>query len=495
MIKHISRSPNYKWIVFGAVGLGSITNVTHHGGVAIALPTIAQDLALSLTTVQWIILAESLTISVMLLPMGRLADIAGRKLIYLMGILLFGGMALLSGSSPWFSGLLGISSPILLMIVFRIFQGLGASMTQASGMAMVTSVFPDKERGKGLGAHGSVIGTGGVIGPILGGILITYISWHWVFWINVPLCLVAFVAGTTLLDSEQFSAESKGKGSRRYDWIGASLSTAFLLSFLLTLSNGSHLGFSSPPILAGLLVCLSTLMLFIWYESKTDAPLLDLSLFKDRVFSIGIGSNYVSFLGVSSFRFIIPFYLQAALNFTPAQVAYILIPNAVSRIILGPLSGHFSDQIGRRVFTTVGLALCGSGLYMMSLMNAQTSVSYVLLSILAFSCGSGLFMSPNSAGIFGAARGNNHGVVSALVNLSRNSANVSGIAIATAIVATTMIAGGFSSDVDAVMEAQSGSSLLNLFISGTKTVYILMGTLQIVSSIAHLFTNPVTKSG
>ena len=168
MIKHISRSPNYKWIVFGAVGLGSITNVTHHGGVAIALPTIAQDLALSLTTVQWIILAESLTISVMLLPMGRLADIAGRKLIYLMGVLLFGGMALLSGSSPWFSGLLGISSPILLMIVFRIFQGLGASMTQASGMAMVTSVFPDKERGKGLGAHGSVIGTGGVIGPILG---------------------------------------------------------------------------------------------------------------------------------------------------------------------------------------------------------------------------------------------------------------------------------------------------------------------------------------
>ena len=131
---------------------------------------------------------------------------------------------------------------------------------------------------------------------------------------------------------------------------------------------------------------------------------------------------------------------------------------------------------------------------MMSLMNAQTSVSYVLLSILAFSCGSGLFMSPNTAGIFGAARGNNHGVVSALVNLSRNSANVSGIAIATAIVATTMIAGGFSSDVDAVMEAQSGSSLLNLFISGTKTVYILMGTLQIVSSIAHLFTNPVTKS-
>lgn len=162
MVKRISRSPKYKWVVSSAVGLGSITNVAHRGSVAITLPTIAQDLALSLTAVQWIILGESLTISTMLLPMGRLADITVRKSLYLAGVPLFGEMALLWGSSPWLSSLIGISSPILSMIAFRGFPRAEKRYD------------PDQERGKGLTVHRSVIGTGGVIGPILGGMLITY---------------------------------------------------------------------------------------------------------------------------------------------------------------------------------------------------------------------------------------------------------------------------------------------------------------------------------
>ena len=261
MRSSVFQSTNYKWIVFTVIGLGSITNVIHHGGVSIALPTIAQYFGVPLTTIQWVVLAESLAISAMLLPMGRLSDIVGRKPIYITGILLFGTMALLAGSSPSLSNSLQTSSPILLMIFFRIFQGLGAAMSQATGMAMITSVFSDKERGKSLGAHGSIIGTGGVLGPIVGGILITYIGWQWIFWINVPLCLVTFLVTSLFLDSAKFSGSVSG--NRSYDWIGASLSTAVLLTFLATASNGTTMGWFTPPIIGGIITFIATLFLFI----------------------------------------------------------------------------------------------------------------------------------------------------------------------------------------------------------------------------------------
>ncbi|HIA76481.1 MAG TPA: MFS transporter [Dehalococcoidia bacterium] len=161
MLKSVYSSSNYKWLVFSAIGLGSLTNVIHHGSISIALPTIAREFDVSLTTIQWVVLAESLTISALLLPMGRLSDIIGRKPMYLLGVVLFGVMALFAGSSPAIAQYLGYAHPIMLMIPFRVFQGVGAAMTQANGMAMVTSIFSARERGKGLGAHGSVIGTGG----------------------------------------------------------------------------------------------------------------------------------------------------------------------------------------------------------------------------------------------------------------------------------------------------------------------------------------------
>ena len=150
--------------------------VFHHIGINVTLPTIAQYFGVSLTTVQWVVLGESLTISALLLPMGRLSDIIGRRTIYMLGISLFGAMAFLAGSSPWIATALGLQSPIILMISFKIFQGIGASMSQATGLAMVTSSFTKTERGKGLGAHASVIAVGAVGGPIIAGLLITYLN-------------------------------------------------------------------------------------------------------------------------------------------------------------------------------------------------------------------------------------------------------------------------------------------------------------------------------
>ena len=290
-------------------------------------------------------------------------------------------------------------------------------------------------------------------------------------------------ATSYVLTSKQFNKTNLK--SAKFDWVGATLSTLILLSLLVTLSNGSSVGWSSLSIIAGFIVFLISLIFFIFWELKFSNPMLDLSLFKSPALSVGVGSNFLSFLGISSFRFIIPFFLQAALKYSPAQVSLILVPNAVARILLGPFTGTLSDKYGIKIFTTSGLVLSGIGLILLGFMHESTSFLNLMTYIMIFSFGSAIFMPPNSSSIFSSVSKNNHGVVSALVNLSRNSGNVSGIAIATAIVAATMLAFGFSSDVEPVINANAGSDLLSSFILGMKYVFITMGIIQFIGAIAH----------
>lgn len=492
MLPRLSDTKHYKWLVFFSVAIGSVTNVTHHGSVGIALPTIAEDFQVSLNTIQWVVLAETLTISIFLLPMGRLSDIIGRKPMYLCGLVLFGFMSLFAGSIPSLVSQFTQQRAMLFMIPIRVLQGLGASMTQATGMAMVASIFKDSERGKGLGAHGAVIGTGGVIGPILGGVLVTLAGWKWVFWINVPLCALAFITTFLVLDSSLF----KGTGSRNnnYDWIGALLSSALLLTFLLTLSNGSHFGWASPKIISGFFLFICLVFSFIWWESKTGSPLLELSLFKHKLFSWSITANYLSFLGVSSFRFIIPFYLQSALKLNPAQVGMMLVPNAISRIIFGPTIGILSDKYDRRIFTFVGLVIASTGLLMMGLMSAVSSIIFIVVCIVIFSTGSGIFLSPNSAAIFSSGPSDKHGVIAALVNLSRNSGNATGIALSSAIISAVLISNNHQVSVETILNAATSSNLVTSFITGMKFVFMFMGVLQIISALGIVSTKVDNKN-
>ena len=176
----IFEKPTYRWWVFSSVALGTLTSVINHGGMSVALPTIAQHFDADLSTAQWVVIAEGLAISALILPMGRLSDIIGRKTVYLSGLVIFAVAALLAASSQ----------SILALIAFKAVQGFGAAMTQGTGMAMVTSVFPADERGKGIGSHASVVGSGGVIGPVVGGFLITAFDWRWLFYVNFLMAVV-----------------------------------------------------------------------------------------------------------------------------------------------------------------------------------------------------------------------------------------------------------------------------------------------------------------
>ena len=470
----IIHKSTYRWWVFCAVALGTLTSVINHGGMSVALPTIAQYFDADLSTVQWVVIAEGLTISALLLPMGRLSDIVGRKRIYISGLVIFIIAAVFAAAS----------GSIIALIGAKALQGLGAAMTQGTGMAMITSVFPDEERGKGIGSHASVVGTGGVLGPIAGGFLITALDWRWLFYINILMGLVTMAAVLLIVRSEVFRQDTR---NRTYDYAGAALSTAVLLSFLLTVSNGSRMGWSSPPIIFGALGFVAFLIAFVWWEIRSPSPMLDMSLFRSRVFSIGIGTNFMSFLGITSSRFLMPFYLQAALGFTPALVGFALLPNAASRIVMGPVSGRLSDRYGWKPFNIIGLLLSAGGLLVLATLTTTSSIIIVLAGILLQSIGSGLFQSPNSASIFSAADSSRHGVVAAFVNLSRNSGNVTGTAVAASIVTAVMVGAGYEVKIDAVLDAGPGSGLLESFLDGLKTAFLAMAVLQVFGAVITVF--------
>ena len=478
----IIDKPIYRWWVFAAVAMGTLTSVINHGGMSVALPTIAQYFDADLSTVQWVVIAEGLTISALLLPMGRLSDIIGRRRVFIAGLVIFVVAAVLAATA----------NSILALIGAKAVQGLGAAMTQGTGMAMVTSVFPAEERGKGIGSHASVVGTGGVLGPIAGGFLITALDWRWLFYVNIFMGLATMVVVLLVVKSEIFRQDTR---NRSYDYAGAALSTAVLLTFLLAVSNGSRMGWTSAPILVGALGFVVFLIAFVWWERRTPSPMLDMTLFRSRVFSIGIGTNFMSFLGITSARFLLPFYLQAALGYTPALVGFALLPNAASRIVMGPVSGFLSDRYGWRPFNIIGLLLSAGGLFVLASVTVSTSIVVILAGILLQSIGSGLFQSPNSASIFSAADSARHGVVAAFVNLSRNSGNVTGTAIAASIVTAVMVSQGFEVKIDAVLDAGPGSGLLESFVGGLKTAFLVMGVLQLFGAAASFFKRDSQPKG
>ena len=241
MLQAIATSPNYKWWVFGTVGIGTFMSVVDHGSVLVALPDIEGHFGTDLPTVQWVIVGYALAISVLLLPMGRLGDIMGRKEVYIGGLAIFVLAAAVAGFSPNLEMLIGA----------KVIQGIGSAMIQGNGMAIFISAFSGAERGKALGTHLSVVGAGAITGPAVGGFLVSALGWRAVFLVNVPVGLVT-IAVTSLVLSGGQASQQDGDGRRvTFDWLGAVLSGLSLLVFLLVLGNGDRVGWTSPAVVAG----------------------------------------------------------------------------------------------------------------------------------------------------------------------------------------------------------------------------------------------------
>ena len=472
MLQSIAASPNYKWWVFGTLAVGTFMSVADHGSVLVALPDIESHFGTDLPTVQWVIVGYALAISVLLLPMGRLGDIMGRKEVYIGGFAVFVVAAAVAGFSPTLQVLIGA----------KVVQGIGSAMIQGNGMATIISAFPGAERGKALGTHLSVVGAGGIAGPALGGFLVSALGWRAVFLVNVPVGLVTIAVTALILSGRQTSQQNADGSKSSFDWLGAVLSGLSLLAFLLVIGNGDRAGWTSLEVLAGWASAVLLLGLFIWWELRTPSPMLDLRLFQRKLVSLGVAAGWLYFLGTSAARFMMPFYLQRVLEHSPREIGLMMIPPALCMVIVGPLAGRLSDRYGWRRLTTTGLILSAvASLIMATQLRPDSSAALVIAALMLQSTGGGLFNSPNSSSMMSAVESSRYGVISALTQLMRNSANVTSIALATTVVVVTMGSLGVEPSLDVVSRA-----VADAFVTGLHRAFFLMGGLSVLGAVICL---------
>ena len=473
------KDSHYKWWAYAAIAIGTFTSVADNGSASIALPSIASYFDTDLSTAQWIVTGYLLVIASMLLPMGRLADIIGRKQVYLSGFIIMSLAAIAAG----------FSQNVESLIVARTIQGFGAAMTQGTSMAMNISAFPQSQRGQIIGMHVSVVGAGAVAGPPIGGLILGILGWQSVFWVTGILAILGLVTATLILDKRSEVSRSQ---NHSFDWVGASLSTLGLVLFLLAISFAPRIGWTSPFILSATPIVVIIITGFIFWELRTRTPLLDVRMFQNKIFSIGVGCKFILFIGMSGIRFLMPIFLQGIVGMSPAKMSLIFIPGALMMVSGSTFSGKLSDKYGWRRLSILGISFNIIGLSLLAFINMNTSYWYVLMAISAQSIGHTLFGPPNDSSILGETPNEKQASVTSLINLTRNAANVTGIALATAVVVAVMSFNGQQAEMRSVVES-GNLDIQQAFVSGVQLTYFIASGLAILAMVFTIFKSSNTK--
>lgn len=417
--------PDYsrKWWVLLSVAMGIFLSTIDSSIVNVALPTLEENLNTSFSTVQWVVVAYLLAVTSLMLGVARLGDMIGKKRIYQTGMVVFTLGSLLCGGAP----------SVELLIAFRVIQGVGAVMMQALGMAIVTEAFPRTERGRALGIMGTVVSLGISIGPTLGGLIIGTIGWRAIFFVNLPVGIVG------LLLVRRHVPDWRPAGGQRFDAPGAVLMLLALLALALGLTFGPEQGWSSRPILAALIGAAIVMAIFLWVEAHLDQPMVDLSLFRDPLFSISLLTGFLVFMVIAG-MFVLPFYLERVKGYDPQHVGLFLTVVPAALGLTAPIAGSLSDRYGSRGISLIGLVVVVVACLGVSTLDEQTSTLGYIARLLPVGLGAGLFQSPNNSAIMGAAPRERLGVASGLLALSRTFGQVTGLPLIGAVFASRVYA-------------------------------------------------------
>jgi EmrB/QacA subfamily drug resistance transporter len=417
------RTVAYKWIVLSVTTIGALMAAIDSTIVILGLPEMMVKLHADLVEMIWVIMAYILVSTVFLLTFGRIADMFGRVRMYNLGFVVF----------TIGSALCGFSGNATSLILSRMVQGAGAAMMVVNSVAIITEAFPPNERGKALGINAVTFSFGGVAGPILGGLILTLADWRWIFFINVPVGIFGAIWGYRAL--KELSIRKKGEG---FDLPGSLSFSLSLTALLIALTLGIQYNFTSPPILALFGVFLLGVAFFLWWERRAKAPVLDLSLFKDRIYNFSVLSAMIQSLALFAVNFLIIFYLQGVLGYDPLKAALLLIPLPVVTSIVAPIGGNIADKIGARIPATIGLLIQGAALVWFMRLNPTSPYWQIALGLGVMGLGGGLFYPPNTSAAMNAAPKNRLGIASATLATLRQAGMVTSFALALAVAASSL---------------------------------------------------------
>lgn len=415
------RSYEHKWIVLLCVGIGTFMSALDASVANIILPVVREGFNTNLATVEWVVTIYLVVVSGWLLTFGRLGDMFGNKPLYLIGFGIFIAGSLFSGLAP----------NIYALIIFRAAQALGAAMLFANSPAILTKNFPPEQRGQALGLQATMTYLGLTVGPSLGGWLTAQFSWHAVFFINVPIGLLGIVMAARFIPSETTTARRE-----RFDTLGALLFTAGIVALLLALNQGAEWGWTSPLTLGLLGGAVLIFAIFIVVEQRTTFPMVDLTLFRSRLFSASTATAVTNYICLYTIVFLLPFYLIQGRGFSPQDAGLILTAQPLVMVFAAPLSGTLSDRIGSRVLATLGMAILAGGLIWLAQLGPESSVTDIVLPLAVVGLGTGIFVTPNNSALMGSAPRERQGIAAGILATARNVGMVMGVGLAGAIFST-----------------------------------------------------------
>ena len=431
--------------------------------VNIALPTIRRELAAG-DSVEWVVLSYLLTTTSTLLIMGKLSDRLGRRSMYIAGFAVF-----VLGSL-----LCGLSWDIWSLVGFRIVQGLGASMIFAIGPAIISDTFLPNERGQALGLMGAIVAAGSSAGPVAGGLLLGKFGWPSIFFVNVPIGLIAIWRAWVVLPV------TPKLPRQRFDLVGAGLFLVGVTTLLIGLDFGPEpdYGWNDPVVLTLLGVGAGLLVGFFVQESRTPEPMLQLSLFRNRPYTSAILAALLAFVASGANLFVIPFFLQQLLGFAPQTAGLILLAGPLTLSIVAPIGGYLSSRVSIRWLASVGLMIAATGYFAFSFLRADWGWPDVVWRSALVSMGFALFQSPNSSSALNSAPLAQRGVASSLIAFMRNLGFVMGIALAAAVWYTTRNYFAIAHHISPqAKDAQ---------LTGMRYVYLVMTGLVVTGAIVSL---------
>jgi EmrB/QacA subfamily drug resistance transporter len=409
---------NYKWWALSCTSLGMLLATINSGTLIIALPDLERSLHTSLLELVWVILVYMIASTVLVLSAGRLSDQFGRKNAYIGGFVVF---ALASLGA-------GFAQDGTQLILWRILQGIGGAFLFANSAAIVTDAFPREQLGVAMGTNTMVAAVGLVIGPVLGGALVL-LSWHWVFWFNVPFGLAGSFWAWQILHEVTGSAED-----RSFDWLGTITFLAGLTGLVYGISKGGLTGWTTPLVIPSLIAAAVLLPLFVLIEQRQRQPMLDLAIFKNRLFATASGAAFANGLARFALMFVFVFYFQGVQGDSPLLAGIKLAPLAVGMLIASPLAGIWADRHGSRTLAVLGMLVTAAGLALMTTLQRDTAYVWPGLYMLIVGIGSGMFNSPNTAAMMGTVAPHRRGIAAGARVLVQNTGAVLSIAFVLAVI-------------------------------------------------------------
>jgi EmrB/QacA subfamily drug resistance transporter len=426
MKARILAEENRKWLTLAAVSFGLFMIMLDNTIVNVALPSIQSALHLKISELEWVVTGYALTFGALMLTGGKLADLFGRRMIFVVGLAVFTLSSLACGLAGSASVLIGA----------RVVQGVGAALMNPATLSIITVTFPPRLRGTAIGIWAGVSALALAIGPLVGGLITEQISWNWIFYINVPVGVLGILAAFMFIDESRDTS-----GEQRPDLPGLLTSGLGLFALSYGLIEANNYGWTSGRIVASFAAAAVLLVSFVLLELNQRVPMLELGLFKNRGFA---GANTVMLLvGLAMFGvfFYVSLYVQQVLGYSPVQAGATFLPWTVLIILIAPIAGRFSDRIGPRPFVVTGMIALAASLFLFSRMGLHENFWSLLPAMLLGGVGMSMAMAPTTAAAMSSVRPERAGVGSAVLNSMRQVGGSLGIAIMGSIVASGVSSG------------------------------------------------------